>query len=719
MYKLLALVLITCAAAVPAAQPRVHSIPVLQSLETPFGEDYPPYITQDVAIDGDSIIALIDQPREFSDQPVTRVALLYRRGTDGRWALSQTLGQVTAPLADLRAQLAMRNNIAVFKIHRDGASIWEKIGGSWIQATVAGGVNEPGGFAISGSSILAGASGCDNDGVIYEKSGSGAWLITGRIPPDAGVCANQPRAVELYFDFAFIRHSPSLVRSYRKSGTALVWAANRTINIPTQARPFGGPPFNGPVAVQASTAVVPGSAYFTRGTNWTYEGQIKPVDYAMGTSDSFKVVYRDGVLLTGERWGDLDYNVKPYVYVPDASGGFDHVGILDNIGHNAIDFDISGRTIVVAQASDETSGPISVYGLPRSLVAPPAIANNFDARNVSGLTQTPGSGFVLLGNSSNYYFRQTVGSRDAAAVYNDTDWSFYQGTEADVTPSTWDLSTSYSGVAVRYVDDNNYYFAGIKSNGNLVLGRKLNGAMTTLAQRAVSVAPLAVHHLKLSISGTQLYAEVGDSDFLYAQDASLAHGSAALVTHRSRANFDNTYVKPTSQQPLFWQQYPFEIGRPLTYDGGNWHDTASGLQQSDTSGNAFAIVPNPAVDDQVVRATARLDSWGSTNPVPWFGVVARYVDSRNFYYLSIRGNNLLQIRKAVNGVVTVLKSVTLTIQPGVDHHYVLEVRGNELSASVDGIVLARALDNSFTTGQYGLATYRAAATYSEVDVSQP
>jgi hypothetical protein len=714
MSKLFAFFLLAFAAALPAAQPRVHSIPVFQTLDVPFGEDYPPYITQDVAIDGDSIIALIDKSHE--ETPVTRVALLYRRGNDGRWALTQTLGQVTAPLADLRAELAMRNNIAVFKIHRDGASIWERIGGSWVQATVTGGLNEPGGFAISQSRILAGASGCDNDGVIYEKSGSGAWLITGRIPPDAGVCANQPRAVELNYDFAYIRHSPSLVRSYRKSGSALVWAAKPSINIPSQAQPF-----DGPVAVQLRTAVVPGSAYFTRDTTWTYAGQLKAVDYAMGTGDSRTVVYRDGVVLTGERWDDLDYNIAPYLYVPNASGGFDHVGILRDVGRNTVDSDISGRTIVMAMASDGLlPGPARVYVLPESLVAPPAIANNFDARNVSGFTLTPGSGFTLLGNSSNYYFRQTVASRDGAAVYNDTDWSFYQGIEADVTPSSWDLSTSYSGVAVRYVDDNNFYFAGIKSNGNLVLGRKLNGATTILAQRALSVAPLAVHHIRLSISGSKLYADVGDNQmWLTAEDASLAHGSAALVTHRARANFDNTYVKPTAQQTLVWQQYPFHIGRPLTYNGGNWHDVESGLQQSDTSGNAFAIVPNPAVDDQVVRATARLDSWGSTNPVAWFGVVARYVDSRNFYYLSVRSNNLLQIRKAVNGVVTVLKSVTLTIQPGIDHRYVLEVRGNELSAAVDGIVLARALDDSFTTGQYGLATYRAAATFSEVDVGQP
>jgi hypothetical protein len=204
----------------------------------------------------------------------------------------------------------MRNNIAVFKIHRDGASIWEKIGGNWVQGTVSGGLNEPGGFAISQSRILAGASGCDNDAVIYEKSGSGAWLITGRIPPDAGVCADQPRAVELNYDFAYIRHSPSLVRSYRKNGTALAWAPALPINITSQAWAFSGP-----VAVQLRTAVVPGGGYFTRGTSWTYRGQLKPLDYVMGTGNLGRVLFRDGVVLSHEGWDLFDWpSCRIYMY---------------------------------------------------------------------------------------------------------------------------------------------------------------------------------------------------------------------------------------------------------------------------------------------------------------------------------------------------------------------------------------------------------------------
>ena len=47
------------------------------------------------------------------------------------------------------------------------------------------------------------------------------------------------------------------------------------------------------------------------------------------------------------------------------------------------------------------------------------------------------------------------------------------------------------------------------------------------------------------------------------------------------------------------------------------------------------------------------------------------------------------------------------------------MRGNELSASVGGVVLARAIDNSLTSGQVGFATYRAGASYTLVSADQP
>jgi hypothetical protein len=105
--------------------------------------------------------------------------------------------------------------------------------------------------------------------------------------------------------------------------------------------------------------------------------------------------------------------------------------------------------------------------------------------------------------------------------------------------------------------------------------------------------------------------------------------------------------------------------------------------------------------------------------VSWFGVVARYVDQRNYYYLSVRSSGQLQIRKVVDGAVIPLKGVALNVTPGSTHRYRFDVRGNELTASVDDVVRLRVIDNSLARGHYGLATYRASATYSVVWATQP
>jgi hypothetical protein len=593
-----------------------------------------------------------------------------------------------------------------------------------VQAQVTNGLLEPGGFAISGYSILAGSTGCAADGLIYQKSASnGSWVVTGRIPPDAGVCADQPRDVELNYDYAFIRGSASLVRSYRKNGSELDWARNRNLMLTGQAqRP-------GPIAVQKTLAVAPGSAYFNRGTNWDFAGQLVPIDYSSAFSNASQVVFRDGVLLASDGWFEPPSFIKPYVYVPNSSGGFDHVGILGGGGTVLLDFDISGKTIVASGRSVRGSVEqgVSVYVLPQVLLPPPAIANNFDARNLSGFTFTQNSAYALAGNSSNYLLRQTVAARDTAAVLTATDWRDFQSIEADVKPTSFDLPESFNGIAVRYTDNDNYYFAAMRNAATFVLGRKLNGVFTTLAEQDMTRAPFSIHKLRLSISGTSLTAYIlgAGGTVLQAEDDGLAGGRAALVTHRARADFDNLHVTPTAPALLLSREFPaWNYGRPLEYLGGNWRVGEGGsddwgLLQTDTAaGNAFAIAGTP-IDDQSIITDAMLKSFGSTNPVAWFGVVARYVDARNYYYLSIRSSNQLQIRKVVNGTVTVLKAVALSVSPEESHRFVFEVRGDELSASVDGTVVARAVDNSLPRGRYGVATYRTSARYALLSASQP
>jgi hypothetical protein len=101
------------------------------------------------------------------------------------------------------------------------------------------------------------------------------------------------------------------------------------------------------------------------------------------------------------------------------------------------------------------------------------------------------------------------------------------------------------------------------------------------------------------------------------------------------------------------------------------------------------------------------------------------VDSRNYYYLSVRSSNQVQIRKVVNGVTTVLASKSFTV-PGNDFsRLTFRVVGNELSGYLwnrefaTNRLLVSAIDSDLPSGRYGVGTYRAAASWSYINVTQP
>jgi pectate lyase len=190
----------------------------------------------------------------------------------------------------------------------------------------------------------------------------------------------------------------------------------------------------------------------------------------------------------------------------------------------------------------------------------------------------------------------------------------------------------------------------------------------------------------------------------------------------TRADFDNLHVSPSSRYDLLSLNFLDNPDRPLGTNGGTWtvQDAESpyGIYQTNTNVLATAVGGAP-IDDQRVRSYVRLESFGSATPVPWFGVIARYQDPSNYYYLSVRGSGTLQIRKIVNGVTTLLAAKDFTVNPGEFHQYELHVVGDQLHASVDGVLLATAHDSDLPVGRHGIATYHAAAYFNSVIVDQP
>jgi len=87
--------------------------------------------------------------------------------------------------------------------------------------------------------------------------------------------------------------------------------------------------------------------------------------------------------------------------------------------------------------------------------------------------------------------------------------------------------------------------------------------------------------------------------------------------------------------------------------------------------------------------------------------------------VAIRSKNQIQIRKVVNGVTTILAAAPFTAQAGTDHDFTFSVINDQLHLLVDGVLVAAAHDDSFSSGQYGIGTYRATATWKSFVVSQP
>jgi hypothetical protein len=702
-------VLIALLAFVPAAQARVHTVSFTHVLQLPQAQPGEGFPAIDVAIDGDSLIAIVDRA-------AGRQALLYRRSSNGQWAYSRLLLQSTAPATQLRASVAMKNSLATIDI--DGVTtIWEKVSNNWVRANVDQvGWTLIGGHAISERRVLVGSTGCDVDGVIFEKAADGVWRVTGALPAGAGVCRNEERDVDLNYTYALINDNPLRdVRVYRQNSGSSTWSAAGTIALVGESANRGGP-----LGLQKTVAVAPGSTFYRR-TNgvWSHAGSVVPIDYGLGTGDAERVVYRDGVLLTIEPAKPAAGG--PYVYVLGANGEFDHVAILLAHGH-VHDLDISGRTVVTASAYPDGTTWVAVYNLPSPLVPPEAISNDFNARDTSGFQVSSGSSFTLVGNTSNYFYRQSANVSDAHALLTDSDFGF-QTIRAELRLSTSNNPDAWAGVAFRYVDADNYYYVTLNSTAGARLNRRLNGVTTTLATWPATIPVGVWQDVFIWADREYLIVSIGDGIMLEAIDNALTHGRAALLTHLSRADFDNLYVSPTESRYLFSQSFALSgVGRPFTQMGGTWvgpapGDTTQSLRQTDTSGLALAIAGVP-VTDQLVRSSVVLDAYGSTQPVPWFGLLARYVDANNYYYLSVRGSGQLQIRKIVNGVTTVLVGRTFTAVPGQLRSYEMRVQGNQLHAFVNGERIATAVDSDLPIGRYGIATYRTAATFRSMDAIQ-
>jgi hypothetical protein len=687
---------------------RVYSIQPTQTLEfaNPDGVFGPPK----VAIDGDAAIALLDTA-------TGREAVLLQRNASGQWALVRTLLSVPTS-SRLQNELDMRDGKAVILLD-DFLHIFERgANGAWAESATAGTPRAIGGVSISGSRVVAGRIGSSFDANVFQKSvGTGIWRVTGRISAGPAPFAGLGTQVDVSGDVAVILAGNKV--SVFRWNNAFDWEQMFAYQPPESLG--DAPPTLSDRTLIFDYGYVWSIDQFDYSW-WSRRQGLAPIDSGNGATGGFGPNMRDGFAVAHTAHSHPRDDAHPYVYLQSAN--LAHHAILLTPGYST-QSDISGRTVVSSSQGFGGERYVSFFDVPAS-AAPPAYVNDFSSSDIAAFAQTPGSQFAHATAGANGLFRQSSLAGDAQASVPAVDWAVEQAVEADITPTAVDGADRWVGLAVRYADTNNHYYVTLRSSGVIELKRKVAGAYATLASAALPFSIGARRHVQLVVHGSRLTVNVDGTQRLVATDDALTHGSVALLTYRARADFDNVYASPTapldlvtkdltqvsSTEPPFWQS------------GGSWTPVEGpggeiiGRAQTSTDGDVAAITGS-ATDDQVVSTRVRLDAYGASGTGAWFGLFARWNEYDTYYYLTVRSTGRLEIRRRLDGQeIATLASVPFTAQPGRFYDLKFSVRGDQLQAYVDGVLVADAHDSWIPQGRCGLGMYRAAATFSRFEAVQ-
>jgi hypothetical protein len=691
-----------------------------QVLTRPAGTEFTRWGT-DIAVDSGYIIVL-------ANYAGGQQALLYRRNnSDGRWVYRRALVTYTGPL--VRSHVAMRNGIAAVQFD-DQITLFEVASGDYVRAASDAPIRHHGGLAISGNSVLIGGDNCDYDAVIYQKGTGGSWGITGRIDDNQGECLSTANdyAVELSYDTAILRAPNGTEgRAWRRNGSAVNWVSAGILPF----QPGESAHVEAAFRLQGSTAVAPNGVVWRRtGTSsWTRQGEVISVDRDNGAGTTFNVAFRDGVLVTNE-WGR--YRAIPHAYLETSPGLFENLAVMPSgYAHGAEALDVSGRTVVSSWRGHDSSPQLEivrVHNLPAPLRAPAPVVNDFEDRNISDLTFSGGQ-FAVATHGSDEVLVQNASNGLAVALANGTDWTDYQRVAADITP-TFSGSGSWVALVARYVDANNFYYLAIRDNDTYGIYKRVNGVDTLLLDRPFYNSHGGTYRAILRVTGNTLETRFSFQQGATVTDNSLTHGRGGVATWLARAEFDDLHVAATEEHELFWRDYSFtgdDYESGMHELSGTWEireegdeevQYRTGLSQLDASGDAVAIIGTP-VANQEIYTSMRVDSFAASSSGAWAGLVARYVDANNHYYVTMRASGQIQIRKIVNGVITVLGSANFRPVPGQYYSLRFLVINDQLQLYVDGTLVAAAHDRQIASGMYGVKSYRTKANWATFSVTQP
>jgi hypothetical protein len=248
----------------------------------------------------------------------------------------------------------------------------------------------------------------------------------------------------------------------------------------------------------------------------------------------------------------------------------------------------------------------------------------------------------------------------------------------------------------------------IESGGNLVFYRRYSTNLGSVLN--VFRADAQGRYEEVATLVTRNGASLGD-------DVSIA-GNTVLVSGAQRVHvfqLPATYAAPAPRYDNF------ENG------AGAWTQSASAqfavtgtaanhvYRQSSLVGDARALLDNGWTHQAIEADIRPLEFSGNDR---WFGLVTRYQDAQNFFYVTLRSSGTVALRRLRNGAITELARAPLTVTTNRTYRVRLESYGGSHRVYVDGALLLDVdVAGSVDAGSSGLAMYRTRADFDNVVVS--
>jgi hypothetical protein len=357
--------------------------------------------------------------------------------------------------------------------------------------------------------------------------------------------------------------------------------------------------------------------------------------------------------------------------------------------------------------------------------APPAlISDDFEDGNADGWTEQAGNWSVVPEYSS---YRVIYSGSSPS-----TRRSYYNGASS----SNWDdyaiqtrvmlESGQYAMVMARYQDSNHYYFMTVRSNGDVEIKRYASGS-TTLGTCSSSSTPscdIALdtwYTATLEVDGSTVRAYIDGTPVLTATDTTFITGTVALGSSQGTAQFDDVVVTESGTATvLLDENFDDGMANDWTEQAGEWEIFANQVYKrsyvsgDSSTGRSYA----GALEQTDYAVQARVKVFDGDYAI----VMARYQDSNHYYFMTVRSNGKVEIKRYTGGSTTLgtcSSSSTPSCNIALDTWYTatLEVDGSTVRAYIDGTPVLTATDTTFITGTVALGSSKSNVYFDDVVVT--